>query len=124
MKFHTNAVLRGTRASQPAASSSDVGRGTIMFITDEGIHERVSDDKTTWETWSGAARQTVEAKTNGVGSPYSILDPDDIEKRFTNQGATAEVYLTLPVAAVGARYAFYCQDSDGIRIVAQSGDTI
>jgi hypothetical protein len=65
----------------------------------------------------------VSAKTNGVGSPYSITTTDS-NTRFTNEGATAEVYLVLPTAVAGLTFVVMCQDSDGIRVVANTGDTI
>lgn len=43
---------------------------------------------------------------------------------FTNQGATAKNYYTLPLAANGLEFSFIVQDADGIRVVANTGDTI
>lgn len=43
---------------------------------------------------------------------------------FTNEGATARQDFTLPTAVAGLEYGFYCQDADGIRVIAASGDTI
>ncbi len=42
----------------------------------------------------------------------------------TNEGATAEVYVTLPPAISGTSISFVVQDTDGIRITAAAGDTI
>lgn len=72
---------------------------------------------------NAAPKVVVEAKTNGVGSPYSILS-GDLNKCFTNEGASAEVYLNLPTAVAGLTFAFCCQAADGIRVVAAAGDTI
>lgn len=67
---------------------------------------------------------TVVAKTEGVGAPYQIVAADSM-KIFTNQGATAEVYLNLPVSPVeGQTYTGYCVDADNMRFAAQSGATI
>jgi hypothetical protein len=44
-------ILRGLRADQPDVT--DVGPGTLYFVTDEGVTERVSDDGASWETYSG-----------------------------------------------------------------------
>lgn len=65
----------------------------------------------------------VAAKTNGVGSPYSVLSTES-GYTFTNEGASAKVYLSLPTAVAGYTYSFYCQDVDGLRVTAASGDTI
>ena len=65
----------------------------------------------------------VEAKTNGTASPYLVVSSDD-QKVFTNEGATEEVYITLPLASPGLGFTFICQDTDGLRITANTGDTI
>jgi hypothetical protein len=65
----------------------------------------------------------VEADTHGVGSP-NVLTAAESGKTLTNEGATEENYHLLPSAAAGLTFYFYCQDSDGIRATAGSGDTI
>lgn len=65
----------------------------------------------------------VEANTAGSGSP-NILVANESRTLLTNEGTTAENYHTLVTAAAGYSFTFYCQDSDGIRIVANTGDTI
>lgn len=66
----------------------------------------------------------VEANTAGVGSP-NILTGVEGGKYFTNEGAAAKNYHTLPSAAANlGPYTFICEDADGIRITAASGDTI
>lgn len=67
--------------------------------------------------------RVVEASTTGVGAP-NLLSVFESRKLLTNEGATAEAYNTLPTAAAGLEYVFYCHDTDGIRIVASAGDTI
>jgi hypothetical protein len=67
--------------------------------------------------------RSVEANTAGSGSP-NILTDQESSKVLTNEGATAKNYHTLPTATAGLTYSFYCQDIDGIRITAASGDTI
>jgi len=69
------------------------------------------------------SQNSVNLKTEGVGSPYSILTTDS-SKVFTNEGASALVYLNLPPAVIGLTYTFAVQDVDGIRIAADTGDTI
>jgi len=65
----------------------------------------------------------VLPKTGGVGSPYSVLGTDS-NAVFTNEGATAEVYLNLPTAVANLTYTVMVQDADGVRVVASGGDTI
>lgn len=65
----------------------------------------------------------VEANTAVAAAP-NLLAVTESRKLLTNQGATAENYHTLPLAAAGLEFMFYCQDTDGIRIVANTDDTI
>jgi len=66
---------------------------------------------------------TVEANTAGVGSP-NILTADESYKVLTNEGATAMNYHTLPTAVAGLTFTFIVQDADGLRVTANTGDTI
>jgi len=65
----------------------------------------------------------VEANTAGSGAP-NLLTVNENRTLLTNEGATAENYHTLPTALSGDELTFYCQDTDGIRVVANTGDTI
>ncbi len=67
--------------------------------------------------------------TNGVGSPYATDWKQHAGCVFTNEGATAKVYLTLQQSTGfpdlrGTEYNFYVKDSDGMRIVAPSSRRI
>ena len=65
----------------------------------------------------------VEANTAGSGAP-NVLTSAENNTYLTNEGATAENYHTLPTAVAGARVTLICQDTDGIRATANTGDTI
>ncbi len=65
----------------------------------------------------------VEANTAGSGAP-NIITASESHSTFTNEGASALNYHTLPTAVAGLSYTFYVQDADGIRVVANTGDTI
>lgn len=65
----------------------------------------------------------VEANTAGSGAPNELLASES-GKLETNEGTTAKNYQTLPSAAAGLRAPFFCQDSDGMRVTAATGDTI
>ena len=67
--------------------------------------------------------KSVVAHTEGVGSPYSVTAAES-GRVFTNEGTTAKAYLTLPTAVAGYVYTVYCQDADGVRVTANTGDTI
>lgn len=69
------------------------------------------------------ASREVEANTAVLASPNLLLATES-RKLITNEGATAENYHALPSAAAGLEFVFYCQDTDGIRVVASAGDTI
>ncbi len=56
-------------------------------------------------------------------TPVSILGVS-AGTSYTNEGATAEVEITLPGALEGIIYTFTVQDADGIKIIADTGDTI
>jgi len=86
-----------------------------MYYTGEwtdGIFRKSSDTQT-----------IVEANTAGVGSPNLIV-ANETGRIYTNEGVTAANYHTLPLAAVGMQYTFVVQDADGLRVVANTGDTI
>jgi hypothetical protein len=70
------------------------------------------------------AARLVEASLAGSGTPNLLLVTES-RKLITNTGATAECYNTLPASApLGTEIPFYCDDTDGIRITAQAGETI
>lgn len=61
--------------------------------------------------------------TNGSGDPYQITE-DQSGSFFTNEGSAAKSYLNLPRAKQDLIFDFVVSDSDGMRIVAESGNTI
>lgn len=70
--------------------------------------------------------RVVEASTAGSGAP-NLLTVTESGKLISNEGAGAEAYNTLPLApggAVAPIFRFYCQNANGIRITANTGDTI
>lgn len=67
--------------------------------------------------------RSVEANTDGSGTP-NALTATESWKVLTNEGATAANYHTLPTAVAGYVFTFVVQDTDGIRITANTDDTI
>lgn len=65
-------ILRGLRAAQPAPD--DLSAGTLYYVTDEQKTERVSDDRTTWESYSDASSSAVaaHASTHNSGGTDSV----------------------------------------------------
>lgn len=93
-------------------SSSTTVRKPIQFNSANAANNRLYGNT-----------RNVLAKTNGVGSPFSAVI-DDSSIVFTNEGATALVYISLPTATANLTYDFCVQDADGLRITAATGDTI
>ena len=68
--------------------------------------------------------QGVVAVTNGVGSE-SQLTTTQAGSLVTNTGTTVKASCKLPASpSVGMFYDFLCDDADGLRIVANTGQTI
>jgi hypothetical protein len=65
----------------------------------------------------------VEANTAGSGAPNALAATES-NSVMTNEGSTAANYHTLPTAAKGLTYTFVVQDADGLRVTANTGDTI
>jgi len=61
--------------------------------------------------------------TASASGPVNLEDTDS-GNLYTNEGATAEVVFNLPTAAANLEFTFIVQDSDGIQINADTGDTI
>ncbi|MHA2062814.1 MAG: hypothetical protein ACXABY_00295 [Candidatus Thorarchaeota archaeon] len=70
----------------------------------------------------GYSRLQQDVEVSAAGASVDITD--DVGKLFTNEGATGLATFNLPEAAAGLYYTFYNQDSDNLRVVAQTGDTI
>ena len=67
--------------------------------------------------------KTVENNTAGVGSPNILLSTEK-GKFFTNTGAGALNYHTLPTAVAGTTFTFIVTEANGIVITANAGDVI
>ena len=71
----------------------------------------------------GLFEVTVEEDTHVAASP-NILTSGESKKTITNEDTAAINYNTLPAASVGLQYSFVVEDALGIRITANTGDTI
>lgn len=65
----------------------------------------------------------VEANIATSGAP-NILDDSESQTILTNEGATNKNYQLLPTAVAGLYYPFLVQSASGMRITANTGDTI
>lgn len=87
---------------------------------------RVGDgtqDSATLASGGLLTRVLVEANTAVAASP-NVIALIESRTAFTNEGATAANYHTLPTASAGLVFEFVVQDADGMRIVAGAGDTL
>lgn len=79
-------------------------------------------------TWAAAQTFSSTILYQALVSPQSAT-PVNISAAqsgtaFTNEGAVALGVFNLPTAAANLIYTFVVQDTDGIKIVANTGDTI
>jgi hypothetical protein len=103
-----------------AGTSSPADLDTAQARVAAGV---VLDTNSTGGLAARLTGRVVEANTAVAASPNVLLATES-RKLLTNEGATAEAYHTLPAAAAGIEFVFYCQDTDGIRVVANAGETI
>lgn len=61
--------------------------------------------------------------TEGTGAPRALLSTET-GSFVDNSGTTVKAAVTLPSAAAGLRFVFRVTDTDGLRIVANTGDDI
>lgn len=67
---------------------------------------------------------TITVSTGGSGSPHVLLQSEN-GIVFTNTGAGALAYFTLPTTpSIGTTYSFYVDASVGIHIVAPASATV
>lgn len=71
-------------------------------------------------TLNGMGPRTVEAKT----ANYTVVNPTDVGKTFTNEGAGAAVTFSLPAATVGQWYRFAVMAAQELRIDPNGTETI
>ena len=113
----------------------DVATDSIAFEDDSdglnGTRVELISDMVALQAGNGIAATAgvfsvsipLEVNTAGVGSP-NILTASESPSIMTNEGAGALNYHTLPTAAAGLTFTFIVQDANGIRITANTGDTI
>jgi hypothetical protein len=83
-----------------------------------GIVQYTGSDGVFFETF-----RTSEYIINKTTTPTN-LNNNDSGKTYTNTGATARMDFNLPQAEAGLVFRFIVRDVDGIRAIADSGDTI
>jgi hypothetical protein len=97
---------------------------TDVLLTTTGRRGvRLTEDLVNSVAYLEAGPTQPQACTGGAGAPYAV-GAVDIGKTLHNQGAGAMAYFTLPTAAAGLRFVFYCQNANGLRVLASAGDTI
>jgi hypothetical protein len=99
-----------TDALAPVSLSPVVGGGSV--------HCTVYFDGTNWVADAGGA-VSVTADASGA-----TLAATDSGKTFTNEGASGLAVFNLPTAAASLIYSFIVENANGIKAVANTGDTI
>lgn len=97
-------------------AATDAGAGS-----NAGYLYRLSDGD--YAVVSGRDLEIVEPHVETVAAPFEI-EASDNKKLFTNEDATEKVHFLLPLAEAGLTFKFVVQDAFGMRIKAQSDDTI
>lgn len=112
----------GPTISNPVFTTSLTGTNVL------GFNAIATNDPMIWDsgfTTISTLRQGKRTFTNSTaGSPLTYQQSGT---QITNEGASARLDLTLPAAPTGAVqycYEFRVQDSDGLKIIAGTGDTI
>lgn len=127
----------GIRMTGTAGSNKQLGDGTTYFTFEGSSGQNwYAEGAAGASHWVGAVQGdfsgvsrglrhyvSVEANAAVAASP-NLITADESGRHFTNEGATAKNYHTLPTAVAGLRFTFIVQDADGIRIVANTGDTL
>ncbi len=140
----TYAKIQNVSATDKILGRSTAGAGVVEEITCTSTARSILDDtsvgavRTTIGVGTGDSptfvgltlsapivgqTQSVTASTAGSGAP-NLLAATDSNKVYTNEGSTAQNYHTLPTAVAGLMFTFIVQDADGIRVTANTGDTI
>lgn len=112
-------TVKNSTGSAPQIVTAD-GRDVVLDNLFKWLHLRY--DGTNWREVGRHGfdnSQRVVAKTGA----YTILD-SECGTTFTNEGAGAEVPLTLPPARAGLDFTFVVQNANGLEAIAGAGDTI
>jgi len=101
------------------ASASTTVQGKVELATQTEANTGTDSVRAMVPSTAANLRKRVSDKTAG----YTIL-ATDVNKLFTNAGATVEVEFDLPSAAAGLGYTFYVMAAYNLKVTAQSGETI
>lgn len=72
---------------------------------------------------SGFTSRTLVNVVAQATTPKALAAGDS-GNTYTNEGASAQIVFTLPPAVANLVFAFIVNDDDGIRVTANTGDTI
>jgi len=119
----SQATVLGAYASAAHTNSIAIGKSAATTKSNQTVLGTSSTVETMIYGGLLSAR-VVEASTAGSGAP-NVLTATESNKVFTNEGATAKSYQTLPSAVAGLYFPeFVVADADGLRVTAAAGDVI
>lgn len=119
----TNSIFIGTETK--AGADSQANQIVIGYAaTGAGANSVViGHTSITVQHLRGAVYTQRPVTAVATGSNRDITTAE-VRAAFTNEGATARQDFTLPTAVANLEYQFVVQDTDGIRVIANTGDTI
>lgn len=138
-EFRTRVLLPAGTAAQPAIgwAADDDGAGTGIYRGAADKFYFTNNGTNTLQIASIGISALVELSGNAGGALLYAFKNNVANRTtdaaesgaaylsvITNAGATALVTRTLPTAAAGGNYCFYVADTDGLKVVAASGDEI
>lgn len=116
----TYAKMQNVSATDKLLGRSTAGAGDVEEIACTAAGRALLDDAD-----AAAQRGTLGFAAQEAHTAGDTLGDGEAWKLHTNEGATAEVELTLPTAAANkGPHRFLVQDADGIKVRAGAGDTI
>lgn len=116
----TNISIVGTGSAVLNASGSFSNDNTILNNDGSGQLGFISYDATGNITTTGWIKNTRFVTAPGT----SAVASGNSNGVFTNEGAGAQVDLTLPTAVAGLTYTFHVQAAFTLKVIANAGDTI
>jgi hypothetical protein len=128
----TSGILASTHEVRTYADTAitwwgNIGGGQYAFYPNDDNSRDLGGPSNRWQNIYAVngvlGGRAVSVKTQ-ANTPVTVSASADGNKLYTNEGTTARVDFNLPTAVAGLTFTFYCADTDGIRVIANTGDDI